>query len=143
MAGGRLLVNQNIRKGRVMSETKPVKVVWGGIVEICEFDDADWTAFSGAEKFADDCNPVICHPCDYDFLVVVAGGQGIEVIVGYSDEDQSSFILPFQLPTQNIGVLFIVALVEHAFPCIESENVEETWRVLKLYGFVSRKVVGN
>ena len=138
-------MNQNIRKGRVMSETKPVKMVWNGLVDVSEFDDADWTAFSGAEKFADDCNPVICYPRyphDNVFLVV-AGGQGVEVIVDDSHEDQSSFILTFKLPTQNAGVLFIVALVEHAFPCIELGNLEEARRVLKLYGFVSREVVGN
>ena len=116
------------------------KVVWDGTVEIREFDDTAWSSYSSAERFADGGKPVIC---EQPGLAIVAGGQGVEVILCDSFGDQPSFILPFKLPTQDTGVLLIVALAEHVLPCIESGIAEETRRVLKLYGFVSREVVGN
>ena len=72
---------------------------------IREFNEQDWSLFSGANNFADGKEPLIDD--SQDDLIFIASGNGLEVI---SSDAESAYALDVIFPNQMIARTLLASL---------------------------------
>jgi len=76
-------------------------------MNIRPFNDNDWCAFGGAEKFLNGDDPLI--DADDEVLCFVAGGGGIEVFEN-TEDDIRNWFLHMSIPNAAVGELILRSL---------------------------------